>query len=484
MMFQGTGSNVGKSVLVAGLCRAARRRGIRVAPFKPQNMSNNAAVCEGGGEIGRAQALQAQACGLAPRTAFNPVLLKPQSDKTSQIIINGEVAGIQDAMMFRGQQRLSLMPQVLSSFQALKEEFELVLVEGAGSPAETNLRQGDIANMGFANASSTPVTLIGDIDRGGVIAALVGTQSVLSAQDNALIRGFLINKFRGDVRLFDQGLADICERTGWESYGVVPWLNEVSLLPPEDAVPLEEPTMTPGEGALVKVAAPVLSRIANFDDLDPLRQESGVELTFVGPGSPIPLDVDAVIVLGTKSALGDLEFLRQQGWDTDIMALARAGKHILGVCGGFQLLGKNIADPDGNDGAAGHAVGLGLLDVTTRMNREKILRENSGVHKASGRAIHGYEIHVGDSSGPDASKPFAELASGADGAVSPDGKICGTYLHGLFSSDEFRKYWLDSLQPGAGTDLAYAINVEAALDQLSESLEVAIDFDRLLAGIA
>ena len=305
MMFQGTGSNVGKSILVAGLCRAALRRGIRVAPFKPQNMSNNAAVCANGGEIGRAQALQAQACGLVPRTDFNPILLKPETVRTSQLIVNGKVAGTQDAMAFLGDKRLQLMPAVLTCFEALKQEFELVLVEGAGSPAETNLREGDIANMGFADASQTPVTLIGDIDRGGVIAALVGTQAVLSAGDNTLIRGFLINKFRGNVRLFDEWLADIEQRTGWRSYGVVPWLSQVGLLPPEDAVPLEEQLTETSDSSSLKVAAPVLSRIANFDDLDPLRQEPGVELTYVTPGSPIPLDVDAVVVLGTKSAMGD-----------------------------------------------------------------------------------------------------------------------------------------------------------------------------------
>jgi len=485
LMFQGTGSNVGKSVLVAGLCRLAANRGIRVAPFKPQNMSNNAAVCDGGGEIGRAQALQARACGLLPQVEFNPVLLKPESDRTAQLIVNGQVVGTHDASRFRGKQRLSLMPQVLESFETLKRHYDLVLIEGAGSPAETNLRAGDIANMGFAEAADVPVSLIADIDRGGVIAALVGTKAVLSASDSKRIQSFIVNKFRGDVSLFTDGFNDIEQRTGWRGYGIVPWLPEVALLPPEDAVPLEhmnQDNAESGNGARLKIVAPALSRIANFDDLDPLRQEKGVSLEFIMPGRPIPLDADAVILLGTKSAIADMRFLREQGWDTDIKALVRAGKTVLGVCGGFQLLGQGISDPDGVDGSIGSEPGLGLLNITTRMRAGKTLRDNTGVHLESGALIKGYEIHVGETSGPDASRPFARLATGPDGAVSGDhrGRVSGTYLHGLFGNDRFRQHWLEQLRPGSSSDLNFEAAVDAALDQLGESLEACLDIDQLL----
>lgn len=485
-MFQGTGSNVGKSVLVAGICRLAARRGIRVAPFKPQNMSNNAAVCDGGGEIGRAQALQARACGLAPRVEFNPVLLKPQSDKTAQLVVNGQVVGIQDAMTFRGDKRLSLMPQVLDSFETLKREYDLVLVEGAGSPAETNLRAGDIANMGFAIAANVPVGLIGDIDRGGVIAALVGTHSVLSNADKSLIRGFIINKFRGDTTLFEDGMIDIANRTGWSGYGIVPWLREMAVLPQEDAVPLEHASTDNANASArqLKIVAPVLSRIANFDDLDPLRQEPSVHVEFIMPGHPIPLDADAVIMLGTKSAIADLRFVKDQGWDVDIKALARAGRHVLGICGGLQLLGREITDPDGVDGSVGSEQGLGLLDISTQMQQEKTLRDNHGKHTTSGCELRGYEIHVGKTRGPDAARPFAMLASGPDGAMSGDQNVAGTYLHGLFSSDEFRRFWLDSIRPGSASDANYEQNVDKALDELSDSLAQTLNIDRLLGDAA
>lgn len=486
LMLQGTGSNVGKSVLVAGLCRVALRRGIRVAPFKPQNMSNNAAVCAGGGEIGRAQALQARASGLAPQVEFNPVLLKPQTDRTAQLVVKGRAAGIQKAASFHGKERLRLMPAVLQSFESLKREFDLVIVEGAGSPAETNLRAGDIANMGFAVEASVPVTLVGDIDRGGVIAALVGTQSVLSDIDRQMIYGFIINRFRGDVSLFSEGLRDIERHTGWHGYGIVPWLPEIALLPQEDAVPLEEVKQENAatHDKTIKIAAPVLSRIANFDDLDPLRQEPSVHLEFVTPGQPIPLDVDAVILLGTKSAIGDLQFLRSQAWDTDMLALSRAGKHILGICGGLQILGKDIIDTDGHDGPAGHERGLGLLDISTKMNPEKVLRENAGKHIDSECNIHGYEIHVGETNGPDAARPFANLKTGPDGATSADQRIAGTYLHGLFTSDTFRQYWLNQIRSGSASTLNYEQNVDAALDQLAQSLESCLDIDQLLNDAA
>ncbi len=481
MMFQGTGSNVGKSILVAGLCRVAVNRGYRVAPFKPQNMSNNAAVCQDGGEIGRAQALQAMACRLQPSVDFNPVLLKPQSDRRSQVIVHGQVLGDQDAKQFSGKSRLSLLPSVMESYRRLQEQFDLVLIEGAGSPAETNLRAGDIANMGFARAAKTPVCIIADIDRGGVIASLVGTHRVLEPQDAQQINSFIINKFRGEPSLFDAGLADISRRTGWMSFGVVPWLSEVSKLPQEDAVPLEEDSgVRQATGRKLKVVAPVLSRIANFDDLDPLRQEENVDVEFIAPGKPIPLDTDVVILLGTKSAIADMRFLKSQGWDVDVKALARSGKHILGVCGGLQLLGNWLEDVDGIDGPAGREQGLQLLDIETSMNAGKTVRINQGVHKTSGAPIRGYEIHVGETKGADSKRPFAILESGPDGATSVDGRIAGTYLHGLFSSDDFRRQWLASIKPGFVSELDYDANVDSALEQLSQSIEKCLDVDRVL----
>ncbi len=478
LMLQGTGSNVGKSVLVAGLCRAAKRRGIRVAPFKPQNMSNNAAVCPGGGEIGRAQALQALACGIAPEVRFNPVLLKPQSDRQSQIVVLGEVAGLHDASAFFGKERLKLLPTVLESFDSLSREFDLVLVEGAGSPAETNLREGDIANMGFAVAADVPVCLVADIDRGGSIASLVGTHQVLNNEDRAQILGFMINKFRGNPQLFDQGLQDISTRTGWHSYGVIPWLGEVTRLPEEDAV-IATQHQRPNKDQ-IKISVPMLSRIANFDDMDPLRLEPDVEVIFISPGTPIPLDSDAVILPGTKSTIADLAFVRQQGWDIDIKALARQGRTILGICGGLQMLGHTLLDPCGTDGLPGHAEGLGLLDISTTMKQRKTLRLTSGRHAETGASVSGYEIHVGETSGPDASRPFAITQFGEDGASNHNGTIAGTYLHGVFGDDAFRRTWLKQLKPDYQGTLDYDQSIEDALDQLAESLEAVLDINRLL----
>ncbi len=361
LMFQGTGSDVGKSVLVAGLCRLLRNRGVRVAPFKPQNMSNNSAVTPDGGEIGRAQALQARACGLAPNIHMNPVLLKPEADHTSQLVLQGHVAGRLQARNWRDK-RATLLPAIQDSFQRMTNDYEIVLVEGAGSPAETNLRQGDVANMGFAEALGVPAVLIGDIDRGGVIASLVGTHEVLSTADRARIRGFLVNKFRGDASLFQAGMEEIVARTHWTALGIVPWLTGAARLPAEDAVPLQRHRNVAAT-SLVKIAVPMLAHIANFDDLDPLRAEPDVDVVFVSPGESIPLETDVVIVPGTKSTLSDLAMMRAQGWDTDILALARAGRRILGLCGGFQMLGRYIDDPDGTDGHAARAAGLGLLDI-------------------------------------------------------------------------------------------------------------------------
>jgi adenosylcobyric acid synthase len=477
IMLQGTGSDVGKSLLTAGLCRLAVRRGLRVAPFKPQNMSNNAAATADGGEIGRAQALQARAAGLAPRTDFNPVLLKPQSDCTAQVIVHGRAnATLSAADYFT--RRETLIGAVLESFARLSREFDLVLVEGAGSPAEINLRARDIANMGFARAADVPVVLIGDIDRGGVIASLVGTQAVIAPNDAAMIVGFIVNKFRGDPALFTDGMAEIVARTGWRSFGLVPWLDAVARLPAEDAVDLARSAA--GRNAPIKLVAPLLSRIANFDDADPLRAEPDVDFSFVPPGRALPRDADVVLLLGTKSTRGDLAFLRAQGWDVDIAAHVRAGGRVIGLCGGYQMLGRTIADPDGVDGEAGVSAGLGLLAVDTIMAGDKQVRPVEGTHLASGALVSGYEIHVGRTDGPDCARPMLNIDGRTDGAMSADGRIAGCYLHGLFNGDAFRSAWLQSVNSQARSNVQFDDSVEAAIDALADGLEEALDVDALL----
>lgn len=470
VMIQGTGSNVGKSLLVAGLCRAARRRGLSVAPFKPQNMSNNAAVTADGGEIGRAQALQARACGLEPATDMNPVLLKPETDTGAQVILQGRAIGRAQARDYAAL-KPRLLEGVLDSFARLRSAFDLVIVEGAGSPAEVNLRPRDIANMGFASAADVPVVLAGDIDRGGVIAQIVGTQAVIDPADAAMIVGFLINKFRGDPRLFDDGYRMIEGRTGWRGFGVLPWFPHAHRLPAEDAVDLRA---SRGEG--LHVVCLTLSRIANFDDLDPLAAEPGVRLTMLRAGQAIPGDADLVIVPGSKSTIGDLAFLRAQGWEGDLLAHRRRGGHVLGICGGYQMLGRMIRDPSGADGVAGQVEGLALLEVETTMSPDKRLERVTGT--ALGQPVTGYEIHMGRTAGPDCARPFGHMPH-LDGAISPDGRVMGSYLHGLFSDDAFRAGFLARL--GAPSQPGFEAGVEAALDDLADHLEAHLDVAGLLA---
>ena len=475
LMIQGTASNAGKSTIVAGLARALARRGLKVAPFKPQNMSNNAAVAVDGGEIGRAQAVQARAAGLPPSVHMNPVLLKPETDAGAQLIVQGKRWGTLRAQNFLDK-KAALLPAVLQSFSVLADQADIVLVEGAGSPAEINLRAGDIANMGFAAAADVPVVLAGDIDRGGVIASLAGTHLVLQPEERARIRGFIINKFRGDPSLFDTGLTAITRLTGWPSIGVLPWLPQAASLPAEDAVDLDRAQRSP---ATRIIAVPMLARIANFDDLDPLGMEPGVRLVFVRPGEPIPGNADVVILPGSKSTIGDLAFLRAQGWDIDIKAHVRRGGHLLGLCGGYQMLGHSIADPDGVDGAPGTVTGLGLLDIATVMSADKSTTLVSGTHIATGAAIAGYEIHLGRSDGADCARPLISIDGRADGAASADGRVQGTYVHGLFTGDAFRKAWLARL--GIASALAYDADIEAALNALADHCEAHLDVDRLIA---
>ncbi|AOX16784.1 cobyric acid synthase [Kozakia baliensis] len=475
LMIQGTGSNVGKSLLVAGLCRAAVRRGLSVAPFKPQNMSNNAAVTEDGGEIGRAQALQALACGRPAHTDMNPVLLKPESDLGAQVIVQGHRIATVKARDY-AKLKPRLLSPVLESFARLRQSADLVIVEGAGSPAEVNLRSNDIANMGFARAADVPVILVGDIDRGGVIAQIVGTRVVLDAEDAAQIAGFLINRFRGDTRLFDDGYATIEERTGWRGFGVVPYFADAALLPAEDALDLGR---AKGSGPL-RIAVPILSRIANFDDLDPLAQEPHVTLSLIKPGEAIPGDTDLIILPGTKSTRADLAWLRKQGWDIDILAHVRRGGHVLGICGGYQMLGLAVQDPEGLEGPAGDTPGLGVLDVVTTMQSGKHLSQVKAVHTASGTIFLGYEIHMGETTGAACSRSFAHIAGAPEGAVSSDGRIMGSYLHGMFAEDAFRSAFLRQLG-GPTSNLNYRKKVEKTLDDLAEHLEAHCDVDALLA---
>ena len=477
LMFQGTGSDVGKSLIVAGLARAFTNRGLIVRPFKPQNMSNNAAVTPDGGEIGRAQALQARAARVAPSVHMNPVLLKPQSEIGAQVVVQGRARGNAKASDYQ-KLKPALMAAVLESYEHLRREADLVLVEGAGSASEINLRAGDIANMGFARAANVPVVLIGDIDRGGVIASLVGTRAVLAEDDAAMIRGFLVNRFRGDPTLFAAGMEEIARRTGWAALGLIPFFPEARRLPAEDALGLETaPQSKPG--ARLRVVVPVLPRIANFDDLDPLEAEPSVEVIRLRPGTALPGDADLVILPGSKSTIADLDDLRRNGWDIDIAAHVRRGGRVLGLCGGYQMLGRSIADPQGVEGPPATVPGLGLLDVDTVLAGEKRLVAVTGT--AAGAPFSGYEMHMGVTEGPGRTRPFALIdQEGPEGAVSVDGRVVGTYAHGLFADDRQRAAWLAHL--GAPpSDLAYEAGVEETLDALAAHLERHVDLDRLLA---
>jgi len=524
LMFQGTGSDVGKSLIVAGLARAFALRGLKVRPFKPQNMSNNAAVTADGGEIGRAQALQARAARVPPSVHMNPVLLKPQSEIGAQIVVQGRVFGSAKAAAYQHMKR-DFLPYVLDSFARLRSEADLVLVEGAGSAAEINLRDNDIANMGFARAADVPVVLIGDIDRGGVIASLVGTKAVLATDDAALVCGFIVNKFRGDPALFAAGMERIAALTGWPALGLIPFFPQARALPAEDALALEHapflprkagegdhlakqdggrgsgarensaspapppppfgwspspvPLRSTGEDKKLRIAVPILPHIANFDDLDPLEAEPAVELIRVRPGGVLPGDADLIVLPGSKATIADLAALRAAGCDVDIAAHRRRGGIVLGLCGGYQMLGRTVADPEGIEGPPATVAGLGLLDVATTLVPDKRLEGVRGM-TSDGVSFAGYEMHIGVTEGPDRARPFARLENGApDGAMSEDGRVIGTYIHGLFADDRQRAAWLKrfSARPG---NLSYEGAIEQTLDALAAHLAAHLDLDRLL----
>lgn len=477
VMILGTGSNVGKSLVVAGLCRLFADRGLKVLPFKPQNMSNNAAATAAG-EIGRAQALQARAARIPAHVDMNPVLLKPESEAGSQIILQGRVAGHLASGDFA--RRGDFLPRVLESFERLSAGADLVLVEGAGSPAETNLRARDIANLGFARAAGVPAILIGDIDRGGVIASLVGTHAVLDAADRAMIRAFAVNRFRGEVALFADGVETIARATAWPCLGVVPWFADASRLPAEDGLDLRSAPAQPD--AALKIVVPVLPGIANFDDLDPLKLEPSVDLVLLRPGQALPGDAGLVILPGSKTTLRDLAALRTQGWDGDILAHRRRGGHVLGLCGGYQMLGRVVRDPHGLEGPPGEAPGLGLLDVETELDRAKTVRETDFVHAASDRAGRAYEIHLGRTDGPDRIRAPFSVDGRGEGAASLDGRVVGSYLHGVFASDPVRAAFLEPIAGmGIGGAISYEEAVEATLDKLAAHLERHLDVEAILA---
>ncbi|WP_422920239.1 cobyric acid synthase [Rhizosaccharibacter radicis] len=488
-MIQGTGSSVGKSVLVAGLARLLARRGLRVRPFKPQNMSNNAAVTADGGEIGRAQALQALACGVAPSVHMNPVLLKPQSQTGAQIVVQGRVAGHARARDYQAR-KPALLPFVLDSFRRLSDEADIVLVEGAGSASEINLRAGDIANMGFAEAAGVPVVVAGDIDRGGVIASLVGTAAVLPPADRDRIRGFLVNRMRGDASLFAAGMEAIARHTGWPALGLVPFCDAVRRLPAEDAADLGRdagqwrPVATGAAdgsgGQRLHVCVPLLPHISNFDDLDPLRAEPGVWLEMLPRGRALPATCDLVILPGSKSTAADLAVLRAEGWHHDILAHHRRGGSVLGLCGGYQMLGTSIADPGGVEGPAGEMQGLGLLAMRTEMGGTKRLEQEEGLLLPENAAVRGYRMHMGRTDGAALDRPLLRLRGGPDGAVSPDGRVMGTYLHGLLDAAPGRAALLARLGArGGGHDQAAL--VEAALDEWADHLARHLDVEAMLA---
>jgi adenosylcobyric acid synthase len=478
LMIQGCGSDVGKSVLVAGLCRLLANRGQRVRPFKPQNMSNNAAVTVDGGEIGRSTALQAMACRVAPTSDMNPVLLKPQSDIGAQLIVQGQRVGVLDAKD-HGRDKRHLLRLALESYSRLAGECDWIVVEGAGSPAETNLRTHDIANMGFAHEADVPVVLVGDINRGHVIASVIGAHAVLDAADRARIRGFIINKFRGDAELFAEGMATIASQTGWPSLGLVPWLPAAARLPAEDAVPLEQYSRSTGADGRVTIAVLLLPHIANFDDFDPLGQEPAVDLVYVRPGQLLPLDAHLVVIPGSKTTISDLAFIRSCGWEHDLHAYVRRGGRVLGICAGYQMLGSAIHDPLCIEGSQQSIAGLGLLDVVTIMEPRKVLREISGVEIQTGARIHGYEMHLGSSSGS-GGRPMVRFDDGTfDGAVSANGQISGCHVHSLFQSTAYRAALLESL--GVRSALSdHSVQVHAALDEIAATLEEVLDVEALL----
>ncbi len=474
LMVQGTTSDAGKSTLVTGLCRVLARRGVRVAPFKPQNMALNSAVTADGGEIGRAQAVQAQACGLAPHTDMNPVLLKPNTDVSAQVIIRGKAIGNMDARGYHEYKQIA-QSAVLESYARLVSDHEAVIVEGAGSPAEINLRDRDIANMGFAEAVDCPVILIADIDRGGVFAHIVGTLALLSESERTRVAGFVINRFRGDIELLQPGLDWLEQHTGKPVLGVLPYLHGLHL-EAEDALPGDTENKS---GAQLQVIAPALPRISNHTDFDPLRLHPQVDFRFIGPDEVVP-PADLIILPGSKSVRADLDWLRANGWETALQRHLRYGGKLIGICGGFQMLGAAIHDPHGVEGDAGTSLGLALLEIETTLEREKQLRNVRGRLALENAEVAGYEIHAGVSTGKALARPAVQLESHPDGAISEDNRVLGTYLHGLFESPAACNALLSWAGLNAPQTPDYRRLREAGIERLADAVESHLDMHTIL----
>lgn len=477
LMFQGTGSSVGKSVLVAGIARALRHRGYKVLPFKPQNMSNNAAVTADGGEIGRAQALQAMACGVEPSVHMNPVLLKPQSQVGSQIIVQGQLWGQAKAREYQTM-KPQLMPYVLESFEILSKQADIVLIEGAGSASEINLRSHDIANMGFAQAVKAPVFLIGDIDRGGVIASLVGTHAVLSPEDLSLVKGFIVNKMRGDPSLFTEAMTWISHKTQWQNMGLLPYFSGLNQLPAEDAADLKSIYHQSKDKLVISVL--LLPTIANFDDFDPLKYEDNVQLNFVKIGDPIPQNSNVIIIPGSKTTIADLQALYDTGWDIDIKAHLRQGGYVMGICGGYQMLGSEISDPHHIEGNISQINGLNLVSISTWLEHAKKLQKVQGRLFIESIECSGYEMHLGMTVHHKTYKPFVIFdEEKVEGVVSYDGKILGTYLHGIFHHDQARQALLGHFRVQS-SQFDFDMQIEATLDQWAEYIEQHLNVNQIL----
>ncbi|EIQ1512343.1 cobyric acid synthase [Vibrio parahaemolyticus] len=474
LMVQGTTSDAGKSVLVAGLCRVLARKGINVAPFKPQNMALNSAVTKDGGEIGRAQAVQAQACNIEPTVHMNPVLIKPNSDTGAQIILQGKALSNMDAASFHDYKKVA-MNTVLDSFSKLTKEFDSIMIEGAGSPAEINLREGDIANMGFAEAADVPVIIVADIDRGGVFAHLYGTLALLSESEQTRVKGFVINRFRGDIRLLQSGLDWLEEKTGKPVLGVLPYLHGLNL-EAEDAITAQQEL---NSEVKLNVVVPVLTRISNHTDFDVLRLNPDINLRYAGKGEKID-KADLIILPGTKSVRDDLAYLKSQGWDKDILRHIRLGGKVMGICGGYQMLGKTIDDPDGVEGEPGSSEGLGLLNVHTVLTGSKQLTKTEAVLNLNNQKakVKGYEIHVGRSQVLD-EQPLKLDNGERDGAISECGQIMGTYLHGCFDEAEALNLITEWVNGTQVKQQDFEVLKEQGINRIADAIEQHMNLDFL-----
>ncbi len=474
IMLQGTGSNVGKSIFAAGLCRLAKNKGILVAPFKPQNMSNNSYVTIDGGEIGRSQAFQAFACGIDPHSDMNPILLKPETNSKTQIIVRGKLFKTIDSKNYKFYKK-KLLEIALECYFNLKKRYDFIVVEGAGSPAEINLRNNDLANMGFAVRAKIPVILIGDIDRGGVIAQIIGTKAVLSKNDKKLIIGFLINKFRGELSLFNKGYKFIQRKTNWKGYGVLPWFDKCNYFPAEDSFNINFKTKKNKH----KIVCLQLSRISNFDDLNPLSQEPNVSVEMIKPGNNIPNDADLVIIPGSKSTIDDLKFLKENEWDLDLKKHLHKKKYILGICAGYQMLGREIFDEKLIESNKKKVSGLGLLNVSTKMKTKKKTIKVTASHCESGISFTGYEIHVGETKGKDCDKPFSFIHNKKDGAISKDGLVMGSYIHGMFENNKFRSFFIKKIF-GFNSSIDYQKKINQNLDEFADFIDEKTEINKLL----